>query len=186
MLMHKMNLATRLTMLRVIMIPLFIYIVLSKMEYSNLWALLVFVAASFTDFLDGYIARKYSQITKLGKFLDPLADKLLVTSALVCLVELGRLSSWVVIIILSREFIVSVFRAVAASDGIVIAASIWGKLKTNAQMAAIVALLMGGYPFSLGIVTDILVWISVALTIISGVEYVYANRQVFNEEGGES
>lgn len=180
--MSNINLATKLTILRVLMIPAFVAVYMSHIPNSNLWAFIIFAVASLTDFLDGYIARKYNQITKLGKFLDPLADKLLVTSALICLVELHKLSGWIVIIILSREFIVSIFRAVVATDGIVIAASIWGKLKTNAQMAAIILLLLDNWPINFGFLTNFTVWLAVGLTIISGVEYIYANRRIFNEK----
>lgn len=175
-----MNLANKLTILRILMIPLFMIVALSDMANAHLYATGIFVLASFTDFLDGYIARNYNMVTKLGKFMDPLADKLLVTAALVCLVQMGDLSSYVVVIILSREFIVSIFRAVAASEGIVIAASMWGKLKTNSQMIGIVLLLLKNYPFSMwNIPMDtIFVWIMTILTIISGADYIIKNKQV--------
>lgn len=176
-----MNLANKLTVVRILFVPVFLFILLSPEPNANYWAAAVFIVAALTDFLDGYVARKYDMITKMGKFMDPLADKLLVTSALVGLVELGQLSSWVVVIILSREFIVSIFRAVAAADGIVIAASWWGKLKTNAQMAAIILLLLNNWPFeAMGVPMDmIMVYIATALTIISGADYIIKNKQVF-------
>lgn len=175
-----MNLANRLTILRILMIPIFMFVALSNMVNSHVWATAIFVIASLTDFLDGYIARNYNMVTKLGKFMDPLADKLLVTAALVCLVQMGQLSSWVVVVILSREFIVSIFRAVAASEGIVIAASMWGKLKTNSQMIGIVLLLLHNYPFNMWNIPmdQIFVWIMTILTIISGVDYIVKNKQV--------
>ena len=178
--MKNMNIANKLTLLRIVMIPLFVFLLL---EGYSIWALIVFSAAAFTDYLDGYLARKYKLITNFGKFMDPLADKLLVTSALVCFVQLGLLNSWVVIIILSREFIVSIFRAIAAAEGIVIAASIWGKAKTISQMFMVIVLLLGNYPFNLiGFPMDqILIVLATVLTIISGVDYIVKNKQVLND-----
>ena len=174
----KMNIANKLTILRIIMIPLFIYLLL---EGYSVLALITFSIASFTDFLDGYLARKYNLITNFGKFMDPLADKLLVTSALVCFVQLGMLNAWVVIIILSREFIVSIFRAIAAVDGLVIAASWWGKSKTISQMIMVIVLLLNNYPFELIHlpVDTILIYIATILTIVSGYDYIVKNKQVF-------
>ncbi|GAU79097.1 CDP-diacylglycerol--glycerol-3-phosphate 3-phosphatidyltransferase [Fusibacter sp. 3D3] len=172
-----MNIANKLTLLRVLLIPIFIYFLLNQMM---LFALIIFVVASFTDFLDGYLARKLNLITNFGKFMDPLADKLLITSALICFVELGKISSWVVIVIISREFIVSIFRAVAASEGIVIAASWWGKFKTISQMIMVIVILMHNFPFSmLSFPMDtILIWIATILTIISGYDYIVKNKQI--------
>lgn len=178
--MMKMNIANKLTVLRMIAVPVFIFLLLSGMDVV---ALLVFALAAYTDFLDGYLARKLGLITKFGKFMDPIADKLLVTSALVCFVELGRLPSWVVIIILSREFIVSILRTIAASENIVIAASIWGKLKTISQMIMVLILLMHNAPFEQwGIPMD-QIWIGIAtvLTVISGVDYLWKHRYVLSE-----
>jgi CDP-diacylglycerol--glycerol-3-phosphate 3-phosphatidyltransferase len=172
-----MNIANKLTLLRVIMIPFFMYFLLN----SHLTiALILLCIASFTDFLDGHLARSMNLITNFGKFMDPLADKLLVTSALLGFVELGSLSSWVVMIIIAREFIVSIFRAIAASEGIVIAASWWGKSKTISQMIMIIIMLLNNYPFELiGLPMDqIFVWIATALTIISGADYIIKNKQV--------
>jgi len=178
--MMKMNIANKLTLLRIVMIPLFIFLLL---EGYSFWALIVFSSAAFTDYLDGYLARKYKLITNFGKFMDPLADKLLVTSALVCFVQLGLLNAWVVIIILSREFIVSIFRAIAAAEGIVIAASLWGKAKTISQMFMVIVLLLGNYPFDLinFPMDQILIVLATALTIISGVDYIVKNKQVLND-----
>ncbi|MBS7527996.1 CDP-diacylglycerol--glycerol-3-phosphate 3-phosphatidyltransferase [Fusibacter paucivorans] len=172
-----MNIANKLTLLRVIMIPFFMYFLL-KSQLTI--ALVLFCIASFTDFLDGYLARSMNLITNFGKFMDPLADKLLVTSALLGFVELGSLSSWIVMIIIAREFIVSIFRAIAASEGIVIAASWWGKSKTISQMIMIIIMLLNNYPFSLiGLPMDqIFIWIATALTIISGADYIIKNKQV--------
>ncbi len=176
----KMNIANKLTLLRIILIPIFIYLLL---EDYTIAAFVMFSIASFTDFLDGYLARKYNLITNFGKFMDPLADKLLVTSALVCFVQLGLLNSWVVIIILSREFIVSIFRAIAAAEGIVIAASWWGKAKTISQMFMVIVLLLGNYPFEwLHIPMDqILIYVATILTVISGYDYIVKNKQVLKD-----
>ena len=177
-----MNLANRLTLIRILLVPVFLYVLLMDTPNANLYATILFILASLTDFLDGYIDRSRNMITKVGKFMDPLADKILVTAALIGLVELGKISSWFVVIILSREFIVSIFRAVAAADGIVIAASWWGKLKTNAQMIAVVLLLMDNWPMrDLGIPLDmIMLYIATVLTIISGYDYIAKNKQVLN------
>jgi len=147
-------------------------------------ALVTFVIASFTDFLDGYIARTRNLVTNFGKFIDPLADKLLVTAAFLCFIQLGKVSAWVVFIILAREFIVSIFRAIAAADGIVIAASIYGKLKTISQMIAIIILLMNNYPFSQwNIPMDmIMVYVATGLTLVSGLDYIIKNKEVLTEK----
>lgn len=176
----KMNIANQLTILRVLMIPFFMYFLLLGTPSGKVIALVLFMVASFTDFLDGYLARKYHLITNFGKFMDPLADKLLVTAALICFLELGELNSWVVMIILSREFIVSIFRAVAAAEGIVIAADWWGKVKTNVQMFAIILMLMNNYPFEqFGIPMDqVLIYLATVLTVISGFNYIVKNKQV--------
>lgn len=176
----KMNIANKLTLLRIILIPIFIYLLL---EGYTIAAFVMFSIASLTDFLDGYLARKYNLVTNFGKFMDPLADKLLVTSALVCFVQLGLLNSWVVIIILSREFIVSIFRAIAAAEGIVIAASWWGKAKTISQMFMVIVLLLNNYPFEwLHIPMDqILIYVATILTVISGYDYIVKNKQVLKD-----
>jgi CDP-diacylglycerol--glycerol-3-phosphate 3-phosphatidyltransferase len=175
-----MNLANRLTLLRILLVPVFLYVLLSGIPNASFYAAIVFIIASITDFFDGYIARSRNMVTKLGKLMDPLADKILVTAALVGLVELNKISSWFVVIILSREFIVSIFRAVAATEGIVIAASWWGKLKTNAQMIAIILLLLNNWPMqNTNIPLDmIMLYIATALTIISGYDYIAKNKNV--------
>jgi len=177
-----MNIANKLTLLRVLLIPVFMFFLLSDIENGTFIALIVFVVASFTDFLDGYLARKLNLVTNFGKFVDPLADKLLVTSAFLCFIKLDKISVWIVFVILAREFIVSIFRAVAAADGIVIAASYFGKFKTVTQMIAIILILMNNYPFSvIGIPMDlIMVYLCTAFTIISGVDYIYKNKNVLN------
>ena len=150
---------------------------------ANRWiCLAIFVAASVTDWFDGHLARKYNLITNFGKFMDPLADKLLVCSAMICMIELDKLPAWVVIIIIGREFIISGFRLVASDNGIVIAASYWGKFKTVFQMAMIIVLIADfGGVFDL--IGTVLVWIAVALTVISLVDYVWKNREVLTKGG---
>ena len=177
-----MNLPNKLTVLRVIMIPFFVAALLydgganQNMRYV---AAALFIIASLTDMLDGKIARKYNLVTNFGKFMDPLADKLLVCSALICMIELRELPAWMVIIIISREFIISGFRLVASDNGIVIAASYWGKFKTTFQMIGVV-LLIFNIP-ALSMVTTIVIWIALALTVISLVHYVVKNAGVLTE-----
>lgn len=175
-----MNLANKITIARILLVPIFMFFLLTNIPYGVTIAALIFIIAALTDSLDGYIARSRNQITKLGKFMDPLADKLLVTAALVSLVQMDRLPAWVTVIIISREIIVSVFRAVAASEGIVIAASPWGKAKTVSQIVAILALLFNNFPFSLLNMPfdSIAVWAAVILTVISGFDYINKNKQV--------
>lgn len=179
-----MNLPNKLTTLRVIMIPFFVFFMLTDVGGSaNKWiALALFVIASLTDFLDGKIARKYNLVTNFGKFMDPLADKLLVCSALICLQDLDRVPAWVVIVIIAREFIISGFRLVASDNGIVIAASYWGKFKTTFQMLMIIVMIMNlGGAFDM--VGTVLMWIALALTIISLVDYIAKNVQVLTQGG---
>ena len=175
-----MNLPNKLTMLRILMIPVFmVFIELNSLPNHILWAFVVFVLASLTDMLDGKIARKYNLVTNFGKFMDPLADKLLVCSALICMIELRELPAWMVIIIISREFIISGFRLVASDNGVVIAASYWGKFKTTFQMIGVV-LLIFNIP-ALSTLTTIIVWIALALTVISLVDYIVKNAGVLTE-----
>lgn len=175
-----MNLPNKLTMLRVIMIPFFIVFLLIPITPYDKWiALAIFILASLTDLLDGKIARKYNLVTNFGKFMDPLADKLLVCSALICLIELDKIPAWMVIIIIAREFIISGFRLVASDNGVVIAASYWGKFKTTFQMAA-VCLLIADIA-AIGVVTQIILWIAVILTIVSLVDYLVKNKDVMRE-----
>ena len=177
-----MNLPNKLTMLRVILIPFFVVFMLgSLLGDADKWiALGIFIAASLTDLLDGKIARKYNLVTDFGKLMDPLADKLLVSAALICLCEMGRLAAWIVIIIISREFIISGLRQIAADNGIVIAASYWGKYKTTFQMIMICLLIVNIDVLSL--ISAIVTWIAVILTIVSLIDYVVKNRQVFMED----
>ncbi|MDD7408316.1 MAG: CDP-diacylglycerol--glycerol-3-phosphate 3-phosphatidyltransferase [Anaerovoracaceae bacterium] len=175
-----MNLPNKLTTMRMILVPVFI--VLYLMNY-NIAALVVFVVASFTDFLDGHLARKNNLVTDYGKIMDPLADKLLVTSALVCMVQLQVVPAWMVIVILAREFAITGLRAVAASEGIVIAAAWSGKVKTVTQMIAVIFLLLNNWPFSLVNIpfATIMLWIAVIMTIYSGCEYIWKNRKIFSD-----
>ncbi len=175
-----MNIANKLTVLRILLIPVFLFVLLSNMPNNFIIALVIFIIASFTDFLDGYLARSLNLVTKLGKFLDPLADKLLVISAMLAFIELGLLSSTVVLIIVSRELIISVFRAIAASEGIVIAASWWGKLKTNSQILMIIILLLNNY-ISISVskyLNPSIITIATIFTVFSGVDYIIKNKQV--------
>lgn len=177
-----MNLPNKLTTLRVIMIPFFVFFLLwqNGENYTfRMIALALFIIASLTDLLDGKIARKYNLVTNFGKFMDPLADKLLVCSALICLIELNALHAWMVIIIISREFIISGFRLIASDNGVVIAASYWGKFKTTFQMVSVVLLILD-IP-ALAFVTTICVWIALVLTIVSLVDYIYKNHKILTE-----
>lgn len=177
-----MNLPNKLTVLRVILVPVFIFFLLTDIvPLSMLWALVVFSAASITDALDGHIARSRNLVTNFGKFLDPLADKVLVISALVCFIEMGLVGAVPVIIIIAREFMVSGLRLVTANEGIVVAAGIWGKLKTAFTMVTIILILFFGILFEKSlyslpvwaIITEqVLIWISVLLTVISGGIYL--------------
>ena len=168
-----MNLPNKLTVLRVIMVPFFVFFMLTDVGgAANKWiALAIFVIASLTDMLDGKIARKYNLVTNFGKFMDPLADKLLVCSAMICLIPSGKLPTAIVIVIIAREFIISGFRLVASDNGIVIAANYWGKFKTVSQMAMIIVLIadLGGV---FDLIGQILIWLALALTIISLIDYV--------------
>ena len=177
-----MNLPNKLTMLRVILIPFFVVFMLGSLlgDVDKWIALGIFIAASLTDLLDGKIARKYNLVTDFGKLMDPLADKLLVSAALICLCEMGRLAAWIVIIIISREFIISGLRQIAADNGIVIAASYWGKYKTTFQMIMICLLIVNIDVLSL--ISAIVTWIAVILTIVSLIDYMVKNRQVFMED----
>ncbi len=175
-----MNLPNKLTVLRVIMIPFFVVILLvPTIPYNDFIALGIFIVASLTDLLDGMIARKYNLVTNFGKFMDPLADKLLVCSALICLIELERIPSWLVIIIIAREFIISGFRLVASDNGVVIAASYWAKIKTTFQM--VMVCLMIANITAIQIVTDVVTWIAVILTVVSLVDYLIKNKDVMKE-----
>ena len=179
-----MNVPNRLTILRVAMIPLFVIAMLwQQLPYSDYIAGGLFIAACITDFFDGYLARKYNQVTTFGKFMDPLADKLLVCAALICFLAdpQTNMPAWVVIIIISREFIISGFRLVAAEKGVTIAASYWGKVKTFVQMAMSIFLVFHFQTEVFRIIESILIYASVILTIISLVDYIYKNRGVMKD-----
>ena len=191
-----MNLANKLTMLRVILVPFFAFFMLTGglIPYNYLWAAIIFTLASITDTADGKIARKYNMVTNFGKFLGPLADKLLVVTALICFVELGWASAWVTAIIVAREFVVSGIRLIAAGSEkkTVIAASIWGKLKTASTMVAICVIIIMHILVSFGVISaeifpvqlisDILMYISCILTAISGIKYFWDYREIFASE----
>ena len=175
-----MNLPNKLTCLRMALIPFFVLFMYLEFPAARYIALAIFIAASLTDTLDGYIARKYDLITDFGKFMDPLADKLLVCSAMICLVRTAEIPAWVVIVIIAREFIISGFRLVAADNGIVIAASWWGKTKTVSQMAMIIVILLdinGWRPFEI-----VLIGAAATLTVISLIDYLMKNREVLGSQ----
>lgn len=176
-----MNLPNKLTVLRVIMVPFFVFFMLTDVGgAANKWiALVLFAAASLTDMLDGKIARKYNLVTNFGKFMDPLADKLLVCSAMICLIPSGKLDAAIVIIIIAREFIISGFRLVAADNGVVIAASYWGKFKTVFQMVGVVLLILNIE--ALSVITSLVIWIALILTVVSLVDYIVKNIGVLTE-----
>lgn len=175
-----MNLPNKLTMLRMVMIPAFVIFMMVPFASGRYIALAIFIAASLTDTADGYIARKYNLVTDFGKFMDPLADKLLVCSAMICLVHTEEIPFWIVIIIIAREFIISGFRLVAADNGIVIAASMWGKVKTVCQMVMVIVIL-ANIP-QLRLLETILIYASLVLTIVSLVDYMAKNWHVLGTE----
>lgn len=181
-----MNLPNKLTILRVIMIPFFVFFMLVDLtDYiggaGKYIAVGIFIVASFTDFLDGYLARRDNLVTNFGKFMDPLADKLLVCSALICLINTRGLYEWVVIIIISREFIISGFRLIASDNGVVIAASYWGKFKTVSQMIMIILMIVDIHVKALEYITTAFVYIAVALTVISLIDYLVKNKKVLSD-----
>lgn len=184
-----MNWPNRLTIIRVILIPFFVACLMldngdGVLRYLSL---AIFIAASLTDALDGHIARKHNLVTNFGKFMDPLADKLLVCSAMICFIELGRMPAWVVLVIIAREFIISGFRLIASDNGIVIAASWWGKSKTIVQMVMIIFLLLDlGAVLAEGadiihVIEQVLIYLALVLTVISLVDYIVKNRKVLSD-----
>ena len=176
-----MNLPNKLTMGRIFAIPVFIVVFLMGYRYA---AAIVFVLAAITDMLDGHIARKHNLVTNFGNLMDPLADKLLVMSALICLAQIGDVAGWMVIVILGREFIITGMRQVAAAQGIVIAAGTTGKIKTITQMIAIPLLILDNWPFSLlpfNLPMDVIfLWIALVMTVVSGTEYIIKNKSLFS------
>ena len=177
-----MNIPNKLTVARMIMVPFLVVFLLTGWggEANRYISLILFVAASITDWFDGYLARKNHLVTNFGKFMDPLADKLLVCSAMICMIELGRLPAWFVIIIIGREFIISGFRLIAAENGIVIAANYWGKFKTVSQMIMIILLILHFDLSVFVILEQIFIWLSLALTVISLMTYIWQNRSVLS------
>ena len=177
-----MNLPNKLTLLRVFMVPVFLLMMYLDIPFNLFWALVIFAAASITDAVDGHLARKHNLVTNFGKFMDPLADKLLVCSALICLIQSGQLPAWVVVVIISREFIISGFRLIASDNGVVIAASYWGKFKTVTQMVMVVVLILNFQHPLMILFANILIWVSVILTIVSLVDYVVKNIDVLKDQ----
>ena len=180
-----MNLANKITLFRVLLVPIFLLVLYSNIENNVIIAGVIFAIASFTDMLDGYIARSRNLITNFGKFVDPLADKILVSAALISLVDLGKIPGWIVVIIIAREFTITGFRTIASSEGITIAASSLGKIKTITQILAITLLLLNNFPFYLvNIPMDIiLLYLSLFFTVVSGVDYLYKNKAAFKHDG---
>ena len=174
-----MNLPNKLTILRAIMIPFFLVFLYMSPGWSKWVALGIFIASSLIDMLDGKIARKYNLVTNFGKFMDPLADKLLVCSALIALSDLNRIPAWIVIVIIARDFIISGFRLIAAEKGIVIAAGWWGKIKTTVQMIMVGFLIADLKVFN--IFDQVLIYLALALTLISLGDYLYHNREVLKD-----
>ena len=178
-----MNLPNKITLFRVAMIPVFlVFMLIPDIPYGKYIAAAVFIIAAVSDFLDGYLARKNNLVTNFGKFMDPMADKLLVSSALICFVELNLIPAWVVIIIISREFIISGFRLIASDNGVVIAASWWAKVKTNVQMIMSVMLIINLDIPVINILEQIAIYLAVVLTIISLIEYLVKNKDVLKEK----
>ena len=177
-----LNLPNKITLFRVIMIPVFLLVYLNQsIPYGNYIAAAIFLIAALSDFLDGYIARKHNLITNFGKFMDPLADKLLVSAALICFVEFNLLSAWIVFIIIAREFIISGFRLVASDNGVVIAASWWGKIKTNLQMIMSVMLIINLDNPIINNLEQVVIYLALILTVISLVDYIVKNISVLHE-----
>ena len=178
-----MNLPNKITIFRVFMIPIFlVFMLVEPINYGSYIAAGIFIFAALTDLLDGYIARKNNLITNFGKFMDPIADKLLVSSALICLVELDLIPSWVVIVIIAREFIINGFRLIASDNGVVIAASWWGKVKTNVQIVMIVMLIINLDNTFMNVLEQVAIYLSVFMTIVSLVDYLIKNKQVLYEK----
>jgi len=176
------NLANKITLARILLVPLVMFFLLTLHEWA---ALFVFLLAALTDGLDGYVARKHRLVTNMGKFLDPLADKLLISAVLIALVQLQRLDAWMATIIICREFAVTGLRLVGAADGLVIAASRMGKLKTVSQIVAISLLIVDNFPFfHWGIpLAYVAIWLAVILTVVSGIEYFLKNWSVLQRAG---
>ena len=178
-----MNLPNKITIGRVLMIPLFLFFYLTDfIPKGDYIAAFIFIIASFSDFIDGYIARKHKLVTNFGKFADPLADKLLVTSALISFIERGLVPAWIIIIIIAREFIISGFRLVASDNNVVIAASYWGKLKTTAQMIMCILLIINFNLTIFNLLEQIFIYLSLILTVVSLFDYIYKNRNILDNQ----
>lgn len=179
-----MNLPNKLTTFRVILIPFFVFFMLTPnmTGVNNYIAVAIFIVASLTDLLDGKIARKYNLVTNFGKFMDPLADKLLVCSAMICLIQTGQLAAWIVVIIIAREFIISGFRLIASDNGVVIAASYWGKFKTTFQMLMVIVLILDIQMPFFQILGAILTYVALILTVVSLIDYIVKNKDVLKEQ----
>ena len=177
-----MTTANKLTIMRIALIPVFLVVLYLDFAGARWWALGIFVVACLTDFADGYIARHYNQITNFGKFMDPLADKLLVCSAMICLIELDRLAAWIVIVIIAREFIISGFRLVASDNGVVIAASYWGKFKTTFQMLMVIVLILDIQMPFFQILGTVLTYVALILTVVSLIDYIVKNKDVLKDQ----
>lgn len=176
-----MNTPNKLTVARMIIVPFLVVFLLTGWggDANRYISLALFVVASVTDWFDGYLARKNNLVTNFGKFMDPLADKLLVCSAMICMIELNRLPAWFVIIIIGREFIISGFRLIAAENGIVIAANYWGKFKTASQMIMIILLILH-FDGIFVTLEQLFIWLSLALTVISLITYIWQNKSVLS------
>lgn len=179
-----MNIANKITLFRVFLVPIFMIVLYSGYEYSTYIAAVIFIFASLTDTLDGYLARSRNLVTNFGKFADPLADKILVASALISLVGMGKIPTWVVVVIIAREFTITGFRVIAASEGVTIAASPLGKFKTITQLVAIILLLLNNFPFEgFNIPMDmIMLYISLFFTVVSGIDYLRRNKDTLKLE----
>lgn len=179
-----MNLPNKLTTFRVILIPFFVFFMLAPdmTGINHYIAAAIFIVASLTDLLDGKIARKYNLVTNFGKFMDPLADKLLVCSAMICLIQTGQLAAWIVVIIIAREFIISGFRLIASDNGVVIAASYWGKFKTTFQMLMVIVLILNIQMPFFQILGVILTYVALILTVVSLIDYIVKNKDVLKEQ----
>jgi len=175
-----MNLPNKLTLLRVILVPVFIVFLMCDITGgADKWiALAIFIIASLTDMLDGKIARKHNLVTNFGKFMDTLADKLLVCSAFICFIELGKMPTWMVLIVIAREFIISGFRLVASDNGVVIAAGIWGKYKTAVSMVMICFVIADIANPVFAVITQILIWAALILTVVSLLDYILKNKDI--------
>jgi len=178
-----MNLPNKITIFRVIMIPVFlVFMLVPDIPGGKYIAAAVFIIAALSDLLDGYLARRYHLITNFGKFMDPLADKLLVSSALICFVQLGLMPAWIVVVIIAREFIISGFRLIASDNGVVIAASWWGKIKTNVQMIMSVLLIFDLDFYAINVLEQIFIYLSLILTVVSLIDYMVKNKTILKEK----